>query len=510
MALHRATSGSEDGFKLFRTWSAASGSPYYTEAGCRRRWDAITGCPPTWIGARFIRRMAIEHGWSEPPPAPEAATPEEEAKPEPTEAASDPLQAEIDRLAALTELDYDRIDEEAKAAIAEKLGLTVGALNRAVGRVRKAAENDAEKAARDGEKAAKAKAAADAKAAKAEAKAREKEAKEKEREARAREARARLNAQKTPQPLTDDDDDPLREWIPPDPATLPEIIVAGGERPANADAGLAVMKAAGVPFYQRGKDLVRVCRIRLKQSNGKMVRVPAISTVTKPMMLRALGLCAKWLAFNKDLDLVQIDPPGDLADHILGMIGEWPFPPLRGVIATQTMRYDGSLLTEPGYDRATGLVLFNPPPMPVIPDQPTKADALESLALLRDLLAEVDFAEDDGVSLSGAMSMLMTPVLRGMMAVAPMHVVTKPAAGTGGSYMGDIAAAICLGEPLPGVLAHAEQRRGKREAAVVRSAFRAADHRHRQLHRHPDGRLPVPTDRAPDAANPASSAKPRW
>ena len=244
--------------------------------------------------------------------------------------------------------------------------------------------------------------------------------------------------------MTDDDNDPLRDWIPPDPDTLPEIIVAGGERPAIADAAL---KAAGVPFYQRGKDLVRVCLIKLKQSNGKMVRVPAVSTVTKPMLLRAMGLCAKWLAFNKDLDLVQIDPPSDLGDHILGMIGEWPFPPLRGVIATQTMRYDGTLLTKPGYDAATGLVLFNPPPMPEIPDQPTKQDALEALALLNGLLAEVKFAEDNNVSRAGAMSMLMTPPLRGMMSVVPLHIVNKPAPGTGGSYMQDIMAAIAMGEP---------------------------------------------------------------
>jgi putative DNA primase/helicase len=45
--------------------------------------------------------------------------------------------------------------------------------------------------------------------------------------------------------------------------------------------------------------------------------------------------------------------------------------------------------------------------------------------------------------------MLMTPVLRGMMAVAPMHVVTKPVAGTGGSYMQDITAAIAIGERCP-------------------------------------------------------------
>jgi putative DNA primase/helicase len=61
----------------------------------------------------------------------------------------------------------------------------------------------------------------------------------------------------------------------------------------------------------------------------------------------------------------------------------------------------------------------------------------------------VAFAQDEGVSLSCAVSMLMTPVLRGMMTAAPMHVVTKPVAGSGGSYMQDIAAAIAIGERCP-------------------------------------------------------------
>ena len=130
----------------------------------------------------------------------------------------------------------------------------------------------------------------------------------------------------------------------------------------------------------------------------------------------------------------------------MGMIGEWPFPPLRGVIATPTMRHDGTLLTKPGYDPATGLVLFNPPPMPEIPDQPTKQDALDALAKLNDLLTGFEFADDGNVSRSAAISMLMTPVLRGMMAVAPMHVITKPEAGTGGSYLQDLTSAIATGE----------------------------------------------------------------
>ena len=164
---------------------------------------------------------------------------------------------------------------------------------------------------------------------------------------------------------------------------------------------------------------------------------------------------------------MRIDPPAAVADQILGMIGEWPFPPLRGVIATQTMRYDGTLLTEPGYDEATGLVLFNPPKMPEIPPHPTKDEALDALALLRDLLDEVDFAEDGNVSLSGAVSMMMTPVLRGMMPVVPMHVVNKPSP--------EPAARICrhhrpsLSASAASDLPHAEQRRREQRLSSPRS-----------------------------------------
>ncbi len=146
-------------------------------------------------------------------------------------------------------------------------------------------------------------------------------------------------------------------------------------------------------------------------------------------------------------DIIRVDPPRDVIEQISVMSDEWPFPPLHGVITTPTMRTDGSLLLSAGYDGATGLVLFDPPSMPAIPDRPSKRDALDALTLLNSLLVEFPFAND--VSWSVAMSMLMTPVLRAAMLVAPIHVVTAPEAGTGKSYLQDIAAAIASGERCP-------------------------------------------------------------
>jgi putative DNA primase/helicase len=196
-------------------------------------------------------------------------------------------------------------------------------------------------------------------------------------------------------------------------------------------------------------ELVRILRIQLKLSNGADVFVPAVVPVTIPMLIRVLGQSAHWFKFNNKREQISIDPPRAIAEQILGVIDEWPFPPLRGVVATQTMRYDGTLLTEPGYDPATGLVLFDPPPMPAISNRPSKSDALEALSLLNGLLTEFVFAEDGNVSRSAAMSMMMTAVLRGAMPVAPMHVITKREAGTGGSYLQDLVAAIAIGERCP-------------------------------------------------------------
>jgi putative DNA primase/helicase len=245
------------------------------------------------------------------------------------------------------------------------------------------------------------------------------------------------------------------------------VIVRTGERHLAADAGLAALQDCGAPFYQRDKDLVRVLPIKLKLSDGTDVHVPAVVPVTRPMLARALGQSANWRKYNHKHKLVSIEPPMAVADQILGMIGEWPFPPLRGVIATQTMRHDGTLLTRPGYDPATGFVLFEPPPMPPIPDQPSKVDALEALALLNELLSEFVFADDDNVSRSAAISMIMTLVLRGAMDVAPMHAITKPEAGTGGSYLQDLAAAIAIGKRCPVISLTANDEENEKRLAAA-------------------------------------------
>ena len=71
-----------------------------------------------------------------------------------------------------------------------------------------------------------------------------------------------------------------------------------------------------------------------------------------------------------------VDPPVRLCRSVLAA-APWPqLPALAGIIEVPTVRPDGSLLTRPGYDKATGL-LFDPgyTHFPPIPTSPTREQA---------------------------------------------------------------------------------------------------------------------------------------
>lgn len=228
----------------------------------------------------------------------------------------------------------------------------------------------------------------------------------------------------------------------------PTITVIHGLRHQAADEALEAMAQANVPFYQRDRSLVRVSVAKAKTSDGTVIEIAGLVNVAVPILGRAMGQAAEWQKILKSGEPVRIDPPKEVVEQIAAMSGDWPFPPITGVISTPTLRPDGTILFTPGYDEATGLVLVAPPPMPAIPDKPTRKEAARALDLLGTLLEEFPFVDD--ASRSVAFSMILTTVLRGaLLPAVPMHVATAPQPGTGKSFLGDIASAISTGERCP-------------------------------------------------------------
>ena len=215
---------------------------------------------------------------------------------------------------------------------------------------------------------------------------------------------------------------------------LPVIQLKGGELSFHATTGEKVLIAAGVPLYQRGGSLVRPIIESVDATHGRRTNVARLKVLESIYMRDLLGRFAIWMRWDgRAGKLVRINPPMDVAATILARTGDWTFPLITGVISTPTMRPDGLLLTEPGFDVATGLLLVEPPPMPSIPDKPTREEALAALKLLEGLLAGFPFVDD--VSRACALSAMITPVVRGAFPVTPLHATTAPTAGTGKSFL---------------------------------------------------------------------------
>jgi hypothetical protein len=228
-----------------------------------------------------------------------------------------------------------------------------------------------------------------------------------------------------------------------------------------------MLMGARVPFYQRGGELVRPIIRTVKAAHGRLTKTAQLKAITPVFMRDTMCRHAQWERFDqRSLRWVKTMAPMTVAATLLARDGVWGFPEIVGVIATPTMRPDGSLLLKQGYDPATRLLLIEPPKMPDIPDQPTRDDALKALALLEALISESPF--DDEPSKAVALSGLITPVVRGAFPVAPMHVSSAPVAGSGKSFLWDLVAAISTGQQrIPVIAAGNAEETEKRLVGVM-------------------------------------------
>jgi hypothetical protein len=229
---------------------------------------------------------------------------------------------------------------------------------------------------------------------------------------------------------------------------FPIIEVSGGGLSDEATQGEQAIIRAGHPVYRRGTNLVRPIIDEVDATRGRRTKIARLAPIQLPYLIDLLCKSAQWMRHDaRRRKCVRINPPADIAKILLHRCGEWNFDPVVGVITTPTLRPDGSILAKSGYDAATQLVLVDPLPTPAIAAAPTREDALAALKFLDDLLDEFPFV--DSPSRSVALSCLITPVVRGAFTVAPMHAARAPTAGSGKSFLFDVAAAIAIGQPCP-------------------------------------------------------------
>ena len=213
---------------------------------------------------------------------------------------------------------------------------------------------------------------------------------------------------------------------------------------AAAEAAEDVLAATN-RVYRQDTNLVRFVFEREDTSRGRPTAVARIRPYGLALLQRELSQHLRCVKFNKDGAPMPAGPPDRLMEMVLAEASP-KFAELAGVIEAPTLRPDGSLLADEGYDAATGLMLVNPPPMPAIPAHPTCADAEAALATLDGLLTEYPFVDD--ASRSVALSALITPMVRGALRHTPAHAVSAPEGGTGKGHLLENASLIANGRAL--------------------------------------------------------------
>jgi putative DNA primase/helicase len=241
-----------------------------------------------------------------------------------------------------------------------------------------------------------------------------------------------------------DDDPPEPE--PPKATNRPTAQIAAGQIERMVDeAELALIKADR-GLYQRDGKVVFVSYTPAKTNKGEDTLTIQILERGDHALLLDMSVAANFEKFDKRVrKWVSADPPMtivmSLKQHGLGKLR---FPVLHGVVTAPTMRANGSILSKPGHDAATGL-LFDPRGVvfPAIPERPTYADAESAFALLDGLIDTFPFeTKNDGAV---ALSMILTACVRRSLPTAPLHAVSAPTPGNGKGKLVDIACVIATG-----------------------------------------------------------------
>ena len=214
----------------------------------------------------------------------------------------------------------------------------------------------------------------------------------------------------------------------------PLIRLEPGERPRIVSEVQTVLARAG-GLYKRSGFVMRGEQQpetggddeRIRRAVGALVLVE----VDEDWLAIEMGRVARWEKYDARSEEYKLtDPPAALARAVIACSGEWSIPPVRGIVRAPTLRRDGSLISEPGFDQQSGLLIdFDAAAIPPINPAPGRAAAEAALAMLRDALGEFPFARPEAES--AALAAIIGALVRPALPSAPAIGITASTAGTG-------------------------------------------------------------------------------
>jgi hypothetical protein len=254
------------------------------------------------------------------------------------------------------------------------------------------------------------------------------------------------------------------------PRVLRTIHVVASQLPRILTETEEALLATGMPIFSRAGTLVHPVVETIPAADGCKTTVARLRPFCADSLIDWIADAALFRRFHaKRNQWIDTDPPRQVVTSLLTREGRWSIPRVSGIITTPTLRADGSLLADAGYDARSELYLLPGLEPLTMPERPTREQAVVALNSLTILLSEFSFVEkiDNAVALSG----LLTALVRGSLATAPMYLIRAHAPGTGKSYLVDLIAMIATGRLCPVITAaKTEEETEKRLGSVLLSA----------------------------------------
>lgn len=228
----------------------------------------------------------------------------------------------------------------------------------------------------------------------------------------------------------------------------PVVEIENGRLPQNTDDAAAYLMEGGAEVYQHGNRLVRVGRwegaspgVERPTGSGVLLDISPewlVDTMTRLVNFKRFdGRSGEWR---------KTDAPSKIAKTLLARAGEWPFDHLVGFCDSPTLTHDGRVVSEPGYDKPSGLYLSNPPKIRPI-GKISPEDLAESSRALYSLFDTFPFATP--ADESAALAMAMTALLRRVLPAAPLGCISASTPGTGKSLFADCLSVLATGRTAP-------------------------------------------------------------
>jgi putative DNA primase/helicase len=207
--------------------------------------------------------------------------------------------------------------------------------------------------------------------------------------------------------------------------------------------------------FQRENRLVAVVRAEKAEmwddkSTFMAAGTPQIHMIGSSALKVRLSGLANWRKYNARKNaMVACLPPDEAVSGLMDptSLQQCTWPHVRtilGIIEAPSMRPDGTLIQEPGYDSKTGFHYLPSLTFPKVPESPTQEDAKKAYAALIHCLCDFPFVGESSkaVVIAAILTILVRPAIRG---ATPIFIFDKNTPGAGGTFLSDFVSIIATG-----------------------------------------------------------------